>query len=383
LLALFLFQAHAATSPADLAKEDLAKRLKAPTSGITVVTDRSITWQNGALGLPKPDEMVTMALVPGRLIVLESKNEQYLYTASAKAIRYGGPVELWKQSIASIVPIPDEPNLNGNLVQTSCVGTNPQVLLGGVSSFEPQSDGSILATRRTSRSGFDLLYLPKGVVNKPQKLGSAFAYSAMAFEPTTKRWASSERPSLATDWRIIVGKVGDSSKKAQVLPVLSAGNPSSLYWFDGNLLAEVKDKFFSINPQSSDPQWTPAMHPIDLEGPNGILLNKSESLEISSSTVDGKVATKVSLIWFTGDEKVVATIPGFKMSYFKLASNGWVFLSGKEGDLNSAYLVQMRSGLVVNAATKLGAEVKLINATPSNVSELHLNWLPDKYHFTK
>ncbi len=46
---------------------------------IQVVETRSITWRSGALGCPKKGMNYTLALVPGRLIVLRVDDKSYRY----------------------------------------------------------------------------------------------------------------------------------------------------------------------------------------------------------------------------------------------------------------------------------------------------------------
>lgn len=72
---------QAVTSVADLAKEDLAKRLHISTEEISVVSEKQITWNDGSLGCPQPDMMYTQALVEGSQVVLSAKNNRYDYHA--------------------------------------------------------------------------------------------------------------------------------------------------------------------------------------------------------------------------------------------------------------------------------------------------------------
>ena len=65
--------------PAELARQDLAKRLTIDIDEITVVAARQVTWSDGSLGCPQPDRMYTQALVPGVLIVLRAGDETFEY----------------------------------------------------------------------------------------------------------------------------------------------------------------------------------------------------------------------------------------------------------------------------------------------------------------
>jgi hypothetical protein len=61
---------------------DAAQETGADPSTITVVSAEATTWNNGALGCPKPGEMYTQALVPGYRIVLEAGGRELDYHAS-------------------------------------------------------------------------------------------------------------------------------------------------------------------------------------------------------------------------------------------------------------------------------------------------------------
>jgi hypothetical protein len=62
---------------------DAAQETGADPSTITVVSAEATTWNNGALGCPKPGEMYTQALVPGYRIVLDAGGRELDYHASA------------------------------------------------------------------------------------------------------------------------------------------------------------------------------------------------------------------------------------------------------------------------------------------------------------
>ena len=79
----------------DKCKADLARRCQVKAQQVQVLDTRAVTWPNSALGIPEPGKMYLQALTPGWKLVLEARREQYLYTASAKAWKYGGPVALW------------------------------------------------------------------------------------------------------------------------------------------------------------------------------------------------------------------------------------------------------------------------------------------------
>ncbi|MBA3983480.1 MAG: hypothetical protein H0X61_08065 [Acidimicrobiia bacterium] len=78
---------------------DLAGRIGADPSTITVVADERVTWRDGSIGCPKPGMAYTQALVPGRRLILASSGQTYAYHAGrAGALTYcatpdpGGPL---------------------------------------------------------------------------------------------------------------------------------------------------------------------------------------------------------------------------------------------------------------------------------------------------
>jgi hypothetical protein len=58
---------------------DLAQRSDAPRIDPTVVRAEEMTWNDGSLGCPDPDQMYTQALVDGYQVVLELDGERYDY----------------------------------------------------------------------------------------------------------------------------------------------------------------------------------------------------------------------------------------------------------------------------------------------------------------
>lgn len=62
---------------------DLASRVGADRSAISVVVDEEVTWRDGSLGCPEPGMLYTQALVPGRRVVLEHDGRQYAYHGGA------------------------------------------------------------------------------------------------------------------------------------------------------------------------------------------------------------------------------------------------------------------------------------------------------------
>jgi hypothetical protein len=327
-----------ASEGADLAKADLAKRMKIKPAEVKVISEIPVTWTDGGLGLPKPGEMVTKALVPGTIVELEAKTRKFRYTTGGKAIRFGGPVALDGNSLLYLEPVENEPNMNGNLMQVSAVGTNPKVLIAGVGRYTVGKDGSVLAVRRTSRSGHELLCLsPKA--SKAVKLGAAFDYGLCEIDEKGVNWAAIRRPSLGSTWEVVVSKIGSKEENVVAAPAKSVFK--RLLWQNGRLLLQTATGWFEIGkecakidaPLIEDDMWT--------------ILNKSESLEIDTQQVNGKPVTRVAKVWFTGDRNELASIAGFEVKSFEPIGGGWVLLSGKQGNEEAAYIVDLAYGMVV------------------------------------
>ncbi|CAM3327046.1 hypothetical protein OCAE111667_03780 [Occultella aeris] len=61
------------------AVDDLADRLGVDAGDIEVGTLESVTWRDGAVGCPVPDQVYTQALVEGRRLILTAEGEEYAY----------------------------------------------------------------------------------------------------------------------------------------------------------------------------------------------------------------------------------------------------------------------------------------------------------------
>ncbi len=61
------------------AAQVLAGQLGIPLSAVRLIAMEEVTWRDGCLELARPDEMCTLALVPGYRIVLEADGQQYVF----------------------------------------------------------------------------------------------------------------------------------------------------------------------------------------------------------------------------------------------------------------------------------------------------------------
>lgn len=60
-------------------RADLASRLGVGLGGVSISAYREVTWRNGCLGVQRPGEVCTEALVEGFLALLQAEGEEYRY----------------------------------------------------------------------------------------------------------------------------------------------------------------------------------------------------------------------------------------------------------------------------------------------------------------
>lgn len=61
---------------------DLAEREGVEESAVKIVGYREVTWRSGAIGCPEEGKMYTMALVPGRQLILAVDDTMFAYNAT-------------------------------------------------------------------------------------------------------------------------------------------------------------------------------------------------------------------------------------------------------------------------------------------------------------
>ncbi|MBK8974755.1 MAG: hypothetical protein IPM29_02405 [Planctomycetes bacterium] len=333
----FLLGATPPSDAADKARDDLARRLRVDPTTVTLVSESPVTWTDGALGLHRPGELVTKALVAGTLITLHARNTDWIYTSGGNAIRFGGP-RVEDASLLYLQQIDGEPNLNGNLVQVSLAGHNPRVLIPAVTEYAAFADGSILATRRTSRSGFDLLCLRPGT-GEALRLGGALAYGAMAMDDQGRHWAAVQKTMLGSGWSVALGEVGGQVRSVD----LPDGKVVRILWLEGSLRVQLESGWLELADgwQKTGAPFVPADHEF--------VLNKSQSLDARTETVDGKPVTKVAVVWFTGQEDPIAEVPGLELERCELIAGRWMLLTGVRAGEGVAVVVDVATGLVMPA----------------------------------
>lgn len=351
-------------------REDLAKRLNIPAQEISVLRTEAVEFPDASLGLAKPDELYAQVLTPGQIIHLMARNTPYLYTSAGKGCHYGGPAQASQYSALYLEPVADEPNLNGNLIQVSLMGTNPRVMLGGVSDFRPQLNGAILASRRTSRSGFDLIYLPAGATDET-KLASAFAFGDAAVNADGTKWAAITRPGVGGGWQVSWGSLTGNETPGHV-DFPGGGQPRRLYWHMTNpvlvTLSEAGLSYLELVLKGGTGEWRKAQgyYPPPTEE---FMLNKSETLVVTTEEDAGKPVTRVTRRWFTGEDKPVAQIANFAPGEMTLTPDKRFLLLSAE---NMALIVDVATGEILKTAEQVHGPVRLLLAPPQGWLWRHL-----------
>lgn len=337
------------------ARGDLARRLRVEVSEVLVLGRQPVTFRDSALGLPRPGEAVARVATEGVALTLQVGPSSYLYTGSTGSVRYGGPRRSWRYSALWLQPVPDEPNLNGNLVQLSLAGTNPEVVLDLVQDYRAMVDGSILATRRTSRSGHELLYLAPGARRTPKALASAFAFAAPTLDSRGRSWAAFVRLHVGGPWTLVMNPLDADPGKATELEV-PPGRPTALYW-DGNWPVVALDQEGTVRHyERRDGAWAEMASFAD-PAETELMMNKSERLALRTEQVDGQPVTRVLSVWFTGDERVLASVPGLEARDMTVSPGfEFVVLSGE----GAACAVDLSTGEVM----PLPAPARLLDLPP-------------------
>lgn len=368
-----LIQSAGGDAMTDRLRADLAGRLRIPAEDIQVVSVTPTTFPDSSLGLPRPGEMYAMMITPGHTAVLATQRFRYLYTYARQSFRYGGPVDSLDYSALYLEPIQNEPNLNGNLMQISLCGTNPAMLLAGVSEFYPQHDGSLIALRRTSRSGHELLYLAPGEPGDAVRLAAAFYFGDATVNQDGSCWIAFSRSMVGSGWQVTRGSIAGSEEPAR-LSLPEGTRPVRIYWHQDNPVAEVlageKTAFYELLCAEEGDSWRELKsfsRPQDLV----FVLSRSESLVVSTDTTAGKPVTRVVLEWFTGEENPVTRIEGFESRQASVSEDHrFLFLTGVMGDDSAAFTVDLATGEVLQTLKGHRGPARLFHAPSPTIRAL-------------
>ncbi len=341
---------------------DLAQQRNVPVAEVQVTRCDRVVWPDAALGLPRPDMLYAQVLTPGFSLTLRARDTDYLYTASDKTFRYGGPMAAWNASALYLEPMADEPNLNSTLLQVGLCGASLAVITTGVTQAFGQRNGALLYKQRTSRSGFDLLYLEPGKTGPGQKLASAFDFSDAVLNQQGTRWAALSRPSLAEDWQLVRGPLASPDRMTtQALP--PGSRPSRVYWESNQPLIAVTQDDQPVTYQLAGPRgnrsWVKAdtFTLPDSESPK---ISATESLEVRQGEDGGKPVVTVGRRTIA-QLVPVAVLPGATLAQSRLTPDKrFAFITGQVGDTYKAWTVDLTTGeVMVSVAGAKSAPVLL------------------------
>jgi hypothetical protein len=356
----------------DACRADLAHRLHLDLAEISVVKTEPVTWDSGAWGLQRPGMVYTKALVPGLRVELKARAYRYYYHTGGDGLQYAGRADLWDASALYLEPIADEPNLNGNLVQLSLLGTNPQIVLSGVSDFALQTNGAILATRRTSRSGFDLVYLmpnsePGPAAAEGRVLTGAFALACPVLSPAGDRYAVFFRPMVGMPWAVERGALGGKPEALPDLPV--TGQPQALAWDQAGLLATVRTdqelKRFRLVEKDGAESWEAAGSMPAGDPGFATMLSKSTSLIIENAPAGDPggtdhPSTRIYEKFFLGDERNIAVLDNFVMTQVEVTpSLRFALIVGRRDEVQKAYTVDLHTGEILETLPDTAGPIHL------------------------
>lgn len=342
-------------------KADLAGRLKLQARYIEVSEMKPVIWPDAALGMPETGKVYAQVSTPGLRIILQAKSTRYLYTTSTKAFRYGGPAGIWGYSALYSKPVADEPNLNRDLYQCSLLGTNSIRVVSGVTDYYPQRKGMVIFTRRTSRSGHDLLYVKADGSGKAKPLYSAFDFGAAALNGAQNEWAGFVRPSLGAEWGVVVAPTGKAKANVKTLPLPEGVRPGEIAWSGEKIVILTKkgeqEVCFEISLKAAKPAWK-QLGASEFPGRTDFMLNKSETLEIDQVNENGKPGVEVARVWFTGDRKLTARINGLTMRGYDLLGGRYAIVWGEKGSQPAVATVDIATGEVIPSSGDLGRDIK-------------------------
>ncbi|MGC8669311.1 MAG: hypothetical protein ACP5VE_14470 [Chthonomonadales bacterium] len=349
--------------------KDLAARLKVPANNVRVFKTIPMRFADGALGMPAEGRHYSAGPVAGEVVIPGYNAFRFLYMAGGDRFVFRGPLEGLQYSIAYLRTIPDEPNLNKDLVQATLYGTNPVLLFHAASDFYPQEDGSIIATRRTSRSGHELYYIGPEARSAPRKLRAAFDFGAAAVTEDGLHWAALERRGIGDAYRLIVGEVKTAGNGVKVFDLPAEGTPGRIEWDDRQALyAEIKRgeeaRIFTIEPLGEQAAWKESTSGFPSDA--AWMLNKSELARVRQDVENGIPTARVERVWFTGARALVASIADLKFAGATMHFDRFVFLWGRrKDDTQSAATVDLLTHLVIPVEALGVSHFRFLNRPPA------------------
>lgn len=245
-------------------KADLAARLEVTADEVKVTAVEDVTWPDASLGCPRPGMDYTMALVPGYRVVLEVAGRAYEYhtdkgtrvvyceQSTATPRRDEGipsrppaptdtPVgpEPPEPVVLALEPIPGDPNGNSKLVARRLPPAEgpPLTVLERCTDFAVAEDGLVLAKRRTSRSGHELVLVRRQgdevVVMK------GFDFEALSFVPAGTGYFYLARETVGSPFRMYGGELQRGPVALEWAPELQRADGATVDFLQNLLVLTV------------------------------------------------------------------------------------------------------------------------------------------------
>ncbi len=328
---------------------DLAQRLKLKAQDIQVIETQATNWPDAALGMPENDHMYAQVVTPGWKVILEARGSRYLYTTSATAYRYGGPLAIWSYSMLYLSPSPDEQSPKGDLYQCSLLGTNSALLLSDVTDYYPQQNGVVLVKRRTSKTTCELLYVKANEAGKSTTLQTAFDFGDAAMNSAQDTWAAFVQPAAGAAWNIVVGNLADGTQ-VKTLPLPAGVRPGLISWSgDKLMLLEFNSRVIciEITPSANTAEWK-AADVATFPGANHFKLSNNETLDFKEiRDNNNKPVVEVARVGHTGNRHLIATISGLTLHGDDFLGGRFAFLQGEENAAPATYTIDITTGEVL------------------------------------
>ncbi|MEN6371635.1 MAG: hypothetical protein ABFD64_06430 [Armatimonadota bacterium] len=351
----------------DRCKSDLSKRLKQDEQEIKLESAEQVIWPDSALGMPEPGKIYAQAETPGYKVILRWQAQKYLYTTSTKVIKYGGPLQIWVYSLLYLKPVPNDPNMNGDLYQCSLLGTNAFRVASDVSEYYPQKDGTVVYKRRTSRSGHDLFYVDAAQPGKEKMLYQGADFCGASFDKARNQWAAIVRPKLGDKWNIALGDKEHTGSNARLLPIPEGVRPAGVDWMDDKLTISTENddnsrSIYEMDPAEKQLKWQ-EIGIFESQPKNEYLINRSVTLKMNELKENGKTNLEVTLVKFTGERNVVAEIDDFTMQSCKILWP-YILIWGQNSVNPSAYIIDSETCELNKSALADASNIELFTLPP-------------------
>lgn len=347
-------------------RSDLAARVHVSPSAVRIVSTEAVTWPDAGLGLPQSGMAYAQAQTPGWRIVLEARSTRYVYTAGERALRYGGPVEIWQHSVVFVRPNRNEPNGNGTLMQASLLGTHEARIMRMVTEVYPQRDGSLLAKRRTSRSGFMALHLGPLATSQPAVLYAAFDFGALALRPSDGQWAGFVRPHVGGSWAVCIGNVLKPAVDPRLVALPTGAVPGDLGFSPNGVVLRIqtdgKPAYYEI-PDVAAGKGLQLSTEERFAGLKDHAVTATETLVVRG-VEKAEPSVEVGVKGSTGSVRLVARIAGASLVEYEMFAKRYVYVRAMRNGVPEAHTVDLTTGEVYDASVSGVVGARLIHRAP-------------------